>query len=330
MARASLGSLGVMTRRWDWIGGALGLTTSAVDLWMFGGWGLDLAGLRGSPLGWAILASFVVGYTALGFALGRLYMARARALADAARIQRQLDLLEQRRAELAQSEKLAAIGRLAAGIAHEVRNPLGVIRASASIVREGLDEGTEDHRACELIEDEIDRLDGLIGALLAFARPARLTVAPTALGPVFDRAVALARESTALEVEVPDVPAQAAEASTVQADADLLTQLVLGLLVNASEAGARRAEVRASMDPERARLEVADDGPGVEEEVRGRVFEPFFTTKASGTGLGLAMAQRIVEAHGGRIAVDADPALGGARFMVELPRGGPAALTEAA
>lgn len=314
-----------MRTRWDLVGGAVALVTSAVDLWMFGEWGLDVPGLTAHAVGWLVLGSFVMGYGFLGWALGRLWMARARAIADGAQIQRQLEALEESRAQLVQSEKLAALGRLAASIAHEVRNPLGVIRASASMVQEGFEEGTEDHRACELITDEIDRLDGLIGALLAFAKPARMSLSQTELAPVIERAVKLVTESRPLAVEPRiDGPAE------LRADPDLLTQLLLGLFVNASEAGAGRVRVRAHAEGDRVAIEIADDGPGVPEGQRETVFEPFFTTKASGTGLGLPMAARIVEAHGGRIELGDDPALGGARFTVRLPLGGPAALVEAA
>lgn len=310
-------------RRWDIFGGLLGLTTSVFDLWMFGEYGLDVAGLTHHAVGWFVLGGFVLGYTGLGFALGRLWMARSRALEDAAQIKRQLEALEESRAQLVQSEKLAALGRLAAGIAHEVRNPLGVIRASASMVQEGFDAGTDDHRACELITTEIDRLDGLIGALLAYAKPARMTLSQTTLAPLIERAAKLARETRPLEI------VHEAADSELRADPDLVTQLLLGLFVNASEAGAGRIEVRTDERGGALSIDVADDGPGVPEDERAHVFEPFFTTKASGTGLGLSMAARIVEAHGGGIAVDASP-LGGACFTVTLPLEGPAALTEAA
>lgn len=316
-------------RRWDIVGLVVGLATSALDLWVFAWVGSDLSVLYETTPGNLALGSFVVGYGLVGGVSGRLYMARQRSRADAARIEAQLEALEDSRLQLAQSEKLAALGRLAAGIAHEVRNPLGVIRASASMVQDAFDGGTEDHRACELIVDEIDRLDGLIGALLAFARPARMELSPTELRPVVERAATLAAEARDVAVET-DVDADV----IVRADGDLLTQVVLGLVVNAAEAGASRVGVRAGREGAAVELTVADDGSGIADEDEPRLFEPFFTTKDTGTGLGLSMATRIVEAHGGQIAVRRGAGLGeggrGACFALTLPVDGPAVVTEAA
>ncbi len=315
-------------RRWDILGFAVGFGVAALDLAAFSWSGLDVAPLVQSFVGLSVLGGFTAGYGAFGFACGRLYMARLRSQADARQIAAQLAELEESRSRLAQSEKLAALGRLAAGIAHEVRNPLGVIRASASMVQEELEEGSEDHRACELITDEIDRLDGLIGALLAFAKPARMELASTPLTPLLERAARLAAETNGVEVSVES------GSLTVRADEDLLTQLLLGFFLNAEEAGAARVRIRARGSDERVELEIADDGPGIAEADEGRVFEPFFTTKDAGTGLGLSMAVRIVEAHGGTIGVLRGRGLGedgrGACFALELPVDGPTITTEAA
>ncbi|MCA9606212.1 MAG: hypothetical protein KC619_11485 [Myxococcales bacterium] len=315
-------------RRWDLVGFVVGFAVAAFDLGTFVFAGVDLGALTAHPLGWVVLVGFVVGYGLFGFVCGRLYLARQRAKADAARIEAQLVALEESRARLLSSEKLAALGRLAAGIAHEVRNPLGVIRASASMVQEAFDDGTDDHRACELITDEIDRLDGLIGALLAFAKPARMALAATALDPVLARAATLAKEAKDVAVEPAIEPGW-----TVRADPDLLTQLLLGVFVNAAEAGASRVAVRGRRRDGAIELEVADDGPGIAEADEPRVFEPFFTTKDTGTGLGLSMAARIVEAHGGAIEVVRGRGLRdgeGACFSIRLPVEGPAVVTEAA
>ncbi len=316
-------------RRWDLLGSLVGLGVAAFDLGTFLWAGVDLGALTAHPLGWAVLVLFVLGYGLFGFALGRLWLARQQAKADAARIAAQLAALEESRARLLSSEKLAALGRLAAGIAHEVRNPLGVIKASASMVQESLTDGSEDHRALGLVVDEIDRLDGLIAALLAFAKPARMVLASAPLDPIVARAATLAREARDVAVE------PALEAGwTLRADPDLLTQVLFGVFVNAAEAGATRVAVRGARRAGAVELELADDGPGIAEADEPRVFEPFFTTKAAGTGLGLSMAARIVEAHGGAIEVVQGKGLGedgrGACFAIRLPVEGPAVATEAA
>lgn len=316
-------------RRWDVIGLFVGIAISAFDLGVFALAGLDVASLASSAVGWMVLGGFVSGYGLLGWASGRLLMARQRSKADAEQIQAQLEALEEGRAELAQSEKLAALGRLAAGIAHEVRNPLGVIRASASMVQESFDEGTDDHRACGMITDEIDRLDGLIGALLAFARPAPMKLSQTSLSAVVRRAMTLAMEARDVHVDADAVPDE-----SLRADGDLLTQLLFGFFVNAAEAGARTVAVRSARAGSEITLEIADDGAGIALEDEARVFEPFFTTKDTGTGLGLPMAARIVGAHGGHIEIVQGRGLGergrGACFAIHLPISGPAHLTEAA
>jgi signal transduction histidine kinase len=314
----------VLPRRLDWLGAAAGLALGLLDTWLLGRSGVEmqLDGRDASPL---VAFTFASSLTLLGFLAGRLAMARARLRADAVTIRRQQEQLEAKAREAFENEKLAAIGRLAAGIAHEVRNPLGVIRASAAMVREDFAEGDDAHRACGFILEEIDRLDGLIASLLAFARPTTLRVRPAALGEVVGRATHLAEESlrrrSAELVAALDTPDAA-----LQVDPDLIAQVLLGLVTNAAEAvdAGGRVELRAHAEPERVVLEVADDGPGVPEADRERVFEPFYTTKAGGTGLGLAMAERIVRAHGGRLRVvpgaGAGPAGEGACFELTLPR----------
>src|SRR5262249_11940369 len=131
---------------------------------------------------------------ALGYVIGKLLEARTQAREDARTIAAQLHALETSQRAALQNEKLAAIGRLAAGIAHEVRNPLGVIRASASMVREHFTTTDEAYRACEFIREEIDRLNGFITSLLTFSRPAELRLQPVAIEQVVDRALQLTGE----------------------------------------------------------------------------------------------------------------------------------------
>src|SRR5262245_49949628 len=314
----------VTLRRLDLLGAAAGLMLGLTDtgLLVWTGVEMRLGGRDAAPL---VAITFASSCTLLGFLAGRLAIERRRAREAADTIQRQQQALEQSRRAAFEHEKLAAIGRLAAGIAHEVRNPLGVIRASAAMVREHFREGEDAHRACGFVVDETDRLDGLITSLLAFARPTALRIRPSAVQDVVARATALAvdalqRRGARLDARVaaPDVE--------LAVDPDLIAQVLLGLVTNAAEAVARggHVEVRARPESEHVVLAVADDGPGVPEADRGRVFEPFFTTKAGGTGLGLAMAERIVRAHGGSLRLvpgaGAGPAGAGACFELSLPR----------
>jgi two-component system sensor histidine kinase HydH len=223
-----------------------------------------------------------------------------------------------------QNEKLAAIGRLAAGIAHEVRNPLGVIRSSAAMVQEGFAAGEDAWRACEFIREETIRLDGLTSKLLDFARPRPLRLESVSL----EKAVAHALQLAAPELERRRIGVSlegVGEAPGLEADADLLAQLVLDLVVNAAEAAgeAGRLVLRAQAGHDDVVLEVADSGPGVALGAAEQIFEPFFTTKTRGTGLGLAMVARIVQAHGGSVEIaqgrGAGPGGAGACFRVRLP-----------
>lgn len=317
----------VLLRRLDWLGAAAGLALGLLDTWLLARSGVEMS-LAGRDASALVAVTFASSLTLFGFLAGRLAIARARLRADAETIRVQQARLDAAAREAFENEKLAAIGRLAAGIAHEVRNPLGVIRASAAMVREHFPADDDAHRACGFILDEIDRLDGLIASLLAFARPTRVRARSAPLGELVERASALAEETlrkrSAAFAATLDEPA-----ATLAVDPDLIAQVLLGLVTNAAEAVAPggHVELRAHATDDRVVVEVADDGPGIPEADRERVFEPFFTTKAGGTGLGLAMAERIVRAHGGQLRAVAGEGAGrggaGACFELTLPRAEP-------
>src|SRR5262245_61499090 len=176
--------------RLGWWGLGLGIATGVGDV-AFGLWlGLDFR-MAERDVTLPVAAFLASGYAALGFCVGYLLDARARARRDADTIRAQLRALEESQRRAAQNEKLAAIGRLAAGVAHEVRNPLGVIRASAAMLQEGFEPGEEPHRACRFICEETDRLNGLITSLLGFARPTEPRLQTLSIEKVLDRALAL-------------------------------------------------------------------------------------------------------------------------------------------
>lgn len=310
-------------RWWLLAAGAIGgLGDTALALWL----GIDFT-VAGRDLTLPVAAFLSSNMAFMCFLMGYYMDAREQARADAGTIGRQLRELEATQRAVAQNEKLAAIGRLAAGVAHEVRNPLGVIRASASMVQESFDPEDEPYRACAFICEESDRLNGLITSLLAFARPTEPNRERVALEKIVDRALHIAaRDLEQREIQV--VRESMGGVPELDADPDLLAQAVFDLVTNAMEAvvpGGRIA-LRARAEPRGALLEVADDGPGVSLEDAEQVFEPFFTTKTTGTGLGLAMTARIIESHGGQVEVVQGAGAGvggrGACFRLRLPVGG--------
>jgi len=310
-----------LRRHWDLIGLAAGCAMGLADYGLF----VFMGSPELSPPDPAIFAiGLAVTFGALGFAVGRLAIQRQHARRDADTIARQLRQLEDAQRALVQQEKLAAIGRIAAGVAHEVRNPLGVIRASAALVREGFAPGDDSFRACQFICDESDRLNVLVTTLLDFSRPTQPRVAAIDIQKVLDHALEVAGDAIrAADARV--VREIAPGHDPVCADPNLLAQVLLDLLINAAEAIASggRIAVRVATDAATLRIEVADDGPGVAASLRAQLFEPFVTTKARGTGLGLAMALRIAEAHGGTLAfvegAGTGPGGAGACFRLIVP-----------
>jgi signal transduction histidine kinase len=233
--------------------------------------------------------------------------------------------LEQAQAEARRSERLAALGQLSAGLAHEIRNPLGVIKGSAEMLAQKLEHS--DELARELagyISSEVNRLSALVTEFLDFARPLHAELHATDLTALLDRvlktvadrwtgkAVAVERN---YESTLPPIPM----------DESLCEQAFLNLVQNAYEAmeengGALRVEVTRATRNGREGAEVclADTGPGVAEELREEIFNPFVTTKKTGVGLGLSIVSKIVDGHHGSIRVDNRPQ-GGAVFTLFFP-----------
>jgi signal transduction histidine kinase len=229
-------------------------------------------------------------------------------------------------ASLARSERLATVGRLAAGLAHEIGNPLGAISGYVEIARARLPPGADPDlvAAVARIAEAAARIDRTIRDLLDFARPAPPHLAPLPLLGLVEATVRLARVQARfrqVEVEVvlpPEVP-------PVLADEHQLGQVLLNLLLNAGDAmrGQGRVRLGAVLDGGMVELRVADGGPGIAAQDLPRLFDPFFTTKepGEGTGLGLAISLRIVESLGGTLAAENAPG-GGALFRLRLPAAG--------
>jgi GAF domain-containing protein len=227
--------------------------------------------------------------------------------------------LERAQRQLLEGERLAALGELSAIVAHEVRNPLGVIFNSLGPLRRMLKPAGDARLLFNIVEEEADRLNRIVGDLLDFARPSTPELRPEDLGRVVEDAVTAALgQPDGAHVDLvtdlaPDLP-------PVTMDSRQIRQAVLNVAVNAVQAMPRggRIALRTRRERGTALVEIEDTGGGIPEEVRQRIFEPFFTTKASGTGLGLAVVKRIVEGHGGTIAVHA-AARGGTVFSLRLP-----------
>lgn len=233
----------------------------------------------------------------------------------AAQFNRMTEALRAHQEQLVQHEKLAGIGRLAAGVAHEINNPLGVILGYVRLLQRKAEGSLAED--LKVVEEEAVRCQQIVEGLLDLSRPGRVAVEPLALREVCTEVVARLQESPKLrgvEVRVEgDAPAWA--------HPQRVRQVLFNLVVNAAEAAGSGGRVEVRIEPQAgggASVSVSDSGPGVKPEERPRLFEPFFTTKSSGTGLGLAVSQAIAHAHGGRIEADAGP-LGGARFTLHLP-----------
>jgi signal transduction histidine kinase len=228
--------------------------------------------------------------------------------------------LSQLREKLALSSKLAALGEMAAGVAHQVRNPLAVMKVSAEMLRDNFSVAAEKERfqkLTSLVIDEADTLNLVVSNLLDFARPRKTNRTPTSI-------------ARAMEFCLAGLPLERFSGVAVQAlveeglpdfllDRDLLCQALSNLILNALQAscGGGRVEVRAGRSDGRLRIEVQDWGEGMDEQTAQQVFNPFFTTRESGTGLGLSIVHRIVESHGGSIEVKSAPGRG-ATFRILL------------
>ena len=236
------------------------------------------------------------------------------------------DVTDQRRTEsqYQQAEKLAALGQLVSGVAHEINNPAAIISGFAQTLL--LDELKPEHREMlQMMYDEATRIGRITSSLLAFARAGGKQRNLVDLNDIARRTFALRSYhlstlniTVALDLDPSD--------PKIWADASELQQLLLNLLINAEQAlvtvdTPRTITVRTRADERDTQLEIADSGPGIPAELRTRIFDPFFTTKPEGvgTGLGLSICYGIAHDHGGRIWVESEPG-GGARFCVLLPR----------
>jgi PAS domain S-box-containing protein len=232
------------------------------------------------------------------------------------------DITERKRSEAALRDQasLAQLGKLAAVVAHEVRNPLAAIRGALQVIGGRLDAASQERAVVLDVIARVDGLNEIVQDLLQFAKPRKPVLSDVPLRMVLEGVVSLlSRDETLSQVsvhlEVTDM--------TVSVDMVQIQQALLNLLINGAQAmeGRGRITISASGTSESCVIEIRDEGPGIPLETRDHLFEPFFTTKHRGTGLGLATARRILDSHGGTLTLDC-PEGGGtiARIMVPLAR----------
>jgi two-component system sensor histidine kinase HydH len=228
-------------------------------------------------------------------------------------------------AEARRAERLAALGQLSAGLAHEIRNPLGVIKGSAELLNQRLE--ASDPLAKELagyIYTDVNRVSALVSRFLDFARPSQLEVRAEDLPALLESCLkTVADQGAAAKVNI--VRNYASGLPKAMVDRELCEQVFTNLLLNACEAmGEGGGELKVKIQPasndsaEQIAVEIEDSGPGVGEEMKEQIFNPFFTTKKSGVGLGLAIVSKIVDAHGGAVKLVSGRERG-ACFRVTLP-----------
>lgn len=256
-----------------------------------------------------------------------------------AEVARLKDELHSAHEQLRRTRALAALGEMAAGIAHEIRNPLGSIRLYAAALEDDLADRPEQRHTARKIVSSVRGLDRVVNDVLAFARPLEPQVA------VIDTREALSRALWAAEARLRAARVEtridiAVGAESLRADGDLLRQALVNLLRNAADAveqrpgddaprrivirvERRRARDAAGQWAEMTAIDVRDTGPGLPPSAAQRLFQPFFTTKRDGAGLGLAIVHRIVDAHAGCIRAENAAAPPGARFTLLLPVSAP-------
>ena len=232
--------------------------------------------------------------------------------------------LRRAEADARRSERLAALGQLSAGLAHEIRNPLGVIKGSAEMLSQKIE--ASNPLASELagyIGSEVNRLNSLVTRFLDFARPSRLELRSTQLSAIVNHVLESVQNQFP-EAHVTVHRQYAPGTPDVLVDAELCEQIFVNLITNAYQAMDGRGRLRIAIAPEsqNGRLGVGvvveDSGPGVPAESREQIFNPFFTSKKDGVGLGLSIVAKIVDDHRGTIRLESPPGQG-ARFRVFLP-----------
>ena len=233
------------------------------------------------------------------------------------------DLTEVRalRREVARSQRLASVGRLAAGVAHEIRNPLSSIKGFATYFKERYPDRPQDQQTANIMIQEVDRLNRVVGQLLEFARPITVKKQRISLQALLKDSIKLIEDRAAAK-GITVQTQYAAEVDSARGDPDRINQILLNLYLNAIDAMESGGELKVALSSDGKAKEIyiriSDTGCGISPEHRSKIFDPYFTTKSTGTGLGLAIAHNIVEALGGKITAESHTEKG-TTFTVTLP-----------
>ena len=265
----------------------------------------------------------VVVFHLLGLTVGLLAASQRRLTA---RYQNAAESLERANRELRDSQehlrrvdRLSALGEIAAGLAHEIHNPLAGVKGALEIVASRVAPGSPEAEFAEIGGKELVRLERLVGEFLTYARPHEPALRPADVHELAERVVALLR-SEAERRQVTLVFERPGTLPTLLADPEQITQVIFNVALNAIQASSSggKVRIRESLEPGWALIDVVDEGPGIPPEHALRIFDPFFTTKSRGTGLGLAISYGIVTAHHGTIeALRGAPS--GSIFRIRLP-----------
>lgn len=225
------------------------------------------------------------------------------------------------RREIARNQRLASVGRLAAGVAHEIRNPLSSIKGLATYFKERYQDKLDDQQIANIMIQEVDRLNRVVGQLLDFARPIKISKKPISMQALIEDSLKLV-ERQASEKNIKIETRFPSQMDTVSVDPDRINQVLLNLYLNAidsmDEGGRLAIRIPNSEQKHNTEIKIMDDGTGISQEDLAHIFDPYFTTKATGTGLGLAIVHNIVDAHGGKVTVESHPGRG-TTFTISLP-----------
>ncbi len=222
---------------------------------------------------------------------------------------RDLTEVQSLKREVETSRRLASLGRLAAGVAHEIRNPLSSIKGFATYFKERYRDNPDDQKTSEIMIQEVDRLNRVITQLLEFARPPVVQKKRASLQSLIQHSLKMIeRQASAKQIRVlPHLPSEIRE---VNLDPDGINQVLLNLYLNAVEAmdpgGTLSVSLSVDDGPTRVKIMVSDTGSGIRKEDLEHIFDPYFTTKQTGTGLGLAIVHKIIEAHGGEVRAESE------------------------